>query len=215
MLLSSFLVQVSASRSFQSYITKVERIPDLETNDHILNILHQLTPGPPSFALHRAPGFYILQHRFSPRFYVGSASSLYNRYMKHKGTLTAPEFATNQILAICLQENGYNFDMSLLPTVSRGAALDIEQFFLNVYFHTGLLLNDAYDARSPRGAVRSVETRGLMQNAKASVIKRVSINNVIYNGYNEAGRSLGIDPNLVRYRVLHHSPAWTEWKLEG
>ena len=43
--------------------------------------------------------------------------------------------------------------------------------------------------------------------------KQLSIEGVLYEGYNDASRRLGLQAALIRYRVLSPKPQWSEWRF--
>lgn len=120
------------------------------TDLFVYQIRRNMYEGMPSSLHHRVPGFYILHHQNSDRFYVGSTKNIYHRISQHRRSTKASvrDIASQDILAICEHEGGFVFDVFFVPTQDREQAYDYEQLFLNCFMPTGRLFNRATNARS-------------------------------------------------------------------
>lgn len=124
--------------------------------------------GHPVSSTDRNCGFYILTHRHSDRFYVGSTEDVYDRIRQHRDSLIRRDFSNLEILNLCERERGFFFDVSFVLTKDREQAYDYEQLFLNCFMSTGRLLNTSIYAR-PYGLGRP-HTEEHIQNLRTRML---------------------------------------------
>lgn len=67
------------------------------------------------------------------------------------------------------------------------------------------------------GRNHTEETRSRLSKArigtKPSNSLRISINGVIYESFTDAGRQLGLNTTVVRWRVMSKNPKYVEWRF--
>ena len=129
-----------------------------------------------------SPGAYILTHTSTGLFYIGSASSLQNRFTQHRYQLRHGEHKSTRL------QGAFNNDASIsfmeYPCQDRNAAFDKEQQLLDQFAENPNMVNIAMNARSSnygntwsdehkerlrqlnRGQVHSDETRAKISESR-------------------------------------------------
>jgi hypothetical protein len=93
----------------------------------------------------REPGCYILNHRVTGKFYIGSTSNLYRRYQQQ---LTSLRLGVNHNLELQrLFDSDDHFDYEWLVSPDRDHAYDIEQHELDRFLNHPDCINVLNDAR--------------------------------------------------------------------
>lgn len=104
------------------------------------------------------PGAYILKHKASGYYFIGSSSDVDRRTYVHKWSLTASRHFNAKLQAAYSAEPV--IEIIKFPTATREKAYDVAQRLLNRNYGSLLCLNVSKDARSPLKGVRlSEETR--------------------------------------------------------
>jgi len=125
---------------------------------------------------------YFFRDKYTSKIYVGSSSQIYRRIYLHKNLMNKrihDNINVTELLKITKTEN---FDLVIIFTDTRDEAYSLEQFIINYFKESGLLLNIANDVRFARlgakntkehiealrraniGRIPSEETKQLMSN---------------------------------------------------
>jgi predicted GIY-YIG superfamily endonuclease len=175
------------------------------------------------------PGAYVIIHKTSKRFYIGSTSDLYGRKLTHESELRRGVHPNHRL------QRAYDSDPNLLfliyPTDDREEAYRQEQELLDRYFPQNMTFNIAKDAKvslpgmgavfteehrqrisqARMGITLSAETRAKVSQTKRSKSRKLSIGGVIYDGMMYAVESLGITYATIYWRLNSREPQWSEW----
>lgn len=114
---------------------------------------------------------YIIREMCSGNVYVGSSEKVYTRVCKHKWHIQRKQHDNSKFTELLQQTHIKNFDLIVIFTDTREEAYDLEQYFVNMYKDTGLLINIANDVRfAMRGRVLTDEHREKIREANTGKI---------------------------------------------
>ena len=101
---------------------------------------------------------YILREIFTGKIYIGSSKEVYERISVHKFLMKRKEHDNSNFTELLKITKIENFELVIIFTDSREEAYDIEQFIVNYFKNSDLLLNIANDVRFARlGAINTKE----------------------------------------------------------
>lgn len=114
---------------------------------------------------------YIVREMYSGNVYVGSSEKVYDRIARHKWHILRKQHSNSKFTELLQQTHIKNFDLIVIFTETREEAYDLEQYFVNMYKDTGLLINIAEDVRLPmRGCKLTEEHRQKISEANTGKI---------------------------------------------
>lgn len=90
--------------------------------------------------IRKTPGYYILEHKTTGHYYIGSAKDLAARLASHKHDLNHGVHCNKRLQDICADWD--DLEVSAIPMHSREAARRMEQTLLEVNFGKPLCVND-------------------------------------------------------------------------
>lgn len=94
----------------------------------------------------RSPGTYILTHRPTGRFYIGSSTNLYSRINHHNYLFRYNKHFSQRLQDVC--NSADEIDVEVFPLITRDSAYDLEQELLDKNINNPLCCNVGSDART-------------------------------------------------------------------
>lgn len=114
---------------------------------------------------------YIIREIDLCKIYIGSSEKVYDRIARHKWHILRKQHDNSKFTELLQQTHIKNFELIIIFTDSREEAYDLEQYFVNMYKDTGLLLNIADDVRfAMRGRELTEEHRQKISEANTGKI---------------------------------------------
>lgn len=143
----------------------------------------------------RSMGVYIIQHRDSGRYYVGSSVKIYQRLVEHLSLLRRKKHANRYIQDAFMSDT--SLTLHAYTTDNREEAYVLEQKIINLNRSDSKLLNIAKDVRSIKGVKFKTSSRLRMSESRKTSgagrpAKRVIVNGIEYESIAEAHRRTGL-----------------------
>lgn len=105
-------------------------------------------------------GIYEIRNAVNGKVYVGSAKSIYRRFLQHKHRLRLGNHHSPRLQAAWNKRGADAFTFSIIEVVDRDDDLEArEQAHLNAVFAAGWHYNISPTSMTPRGITRTGETR--------------------------------------------------------
>lgn len=182
----------------------------------------------------KEPAAYVVTHRPTGQFYVGSTSDADRRIGAHLRNLNRGKHPNKNLQSTFTSVDDY--DIQVTPALSVDAARDLEQALLDERLADPLCCNSAPGARTPwkgglpeehkqavrdanTGLRRSPETIQRMSEAHTGKpgnhISSVIVDGVHYRSMKDASDKLDVNYNTVVARVKSSSPTWSGWTLKS
>lgn len=112
------------------------------------------------------PVGYILTHRATGLFYIGSTTDKFGRTSSHLSRLRNGNHHVVRLQRAYDDHEDKSIDFSYFPAIDEDSALNIEQELLNEYEHNENLTNRSLCSRSSTGVIPGFDTRVKMSAAR-------------------------------------------------
>jgi predicted GIY-YIG superfamily endonuclease len=90
---------------------------------------------------------YIIRNNITGEVYIGSSGKVYNRISRHKEMISIKKHDNSNFTKLLEAASISDFELIIIFTDTRDTAYDLEQYFMDYYKNSNLLLNIAPNAR--------------------------------------------------------------------
>jgi len=145
-------------------------------NDFTIGEVIKLNPDfPRRTDIENIYGAYIILHCKTGKIYIGSGQ-VYHRKRNHTNKLKRGIHSNEELQKAFNNDSNIQFNI-IQRTNTSNEAYEIEQYFLDKYFHSGLLFNKYSNAKSPLGIKLSDEVK---RNLSIAASMRIGNKNPFY-----------------------------------
>lgn len=93
-------------------------------------------------------GTYLIRNLDNGKTYIGSSGKIYNRITKHKNMIYNKNHDNHIFTELLKTSNLKDYELIIFFSTNREEAYNLEQYFVNKYKDSGLLINIAQDVRN-------------------------------------------------------------------
>jgi group I intron endonuclease len=93
-------------------------------------------------------GTYLIRNLDNGKTYIGSSGKIYNRITKHKNMIYNKNHDNHIFTELLKTSNLKDYELIVFFSIDREEAYNLEQYFVNKYKDSGLLINIAQDVRN-------------------------------------------------------------------